>query len=98
VKLSPAAPDAGLSDDDADAAKGNLKYTAHGFDAELSLMFFNKDILHFKRFAKYVAAFWRIASSSACSASWRLRRAFSAASSFSRSEDESCCCCLLRQL
>ncbi|MDM8957638.1 hypothetical protein QU872_25940, partial [Escherichia coli] len=25
---------------------------------ELSLMFFNKDILHFRRFAKYVAAFW----------------------------------------
>ncbi len=25
-------------------------------------MFFNKDILHFRRFAKYVAAFWRIAS------------------------------------
>ncbi len=54
---------------------------------ELSLMFFNKDILHFRRFAKYVAAFWRIASSSSRSASWRLRRAISVDISSSRSED-----------
>ncbi|PAL29930.1 hypothetical protein CEJ54_21005 [Escherichia coli] len=59
-------------------------------------MFFNKDILHFRRFAKYVAAFWRIASSSACSASYRFRRAFSAASSRSRSDEVICCCSLLR--
>lgn len=38
------------------AAMGNLKHTAHGFDTELSLMFFDEDILHFRRFAKYVAA------------------------------------------
>ena len=31
-------------------------------------------MLHFRRFAQYVAAFWRIASSSSRSASWRLRR------------------------
>ncbi len=39
------------------------------------------------RFAKYVAAFWRIASSSSRSASWRLRRAISVDISSSRSED-----------
>lgn len=65
--------DAGLSDDDADAnvaaATGNLKYTAHGFDAELSLMFFDEDILYFRQFAKYVAVFWRMASSSSRSSS-----------------------------
>lgn len=38
------------------AATGNLKYTVHGFDTELSLMFFDEDMLHFRRFAKYVAA------------------------------------------
>ncbi len=54
---------------DVPAATGNLKYTAHGFDIELSLMFFDEDILHFRRFAKYVAAFWRMASSSSRSAS-----------------------------
>lgn len=54
---------------DVPAATGNLKYTAHGFDTELSLMFFDEDILHFRRFAKYVAAFWRMASSSSRSAS-----------------------------
>ncbi len=36
-----------LSDDDAvpnvPATTGNLKYTAHGFDTELSLMFFRED-------------------------------------------------------
>ena len=53
---------------DVPAATGNLKYTTHGFDTELSLMFFNKDILHFRRFAKYVAAFWRMARSSSRSA------------------------------
>ena len=54
---------------DVPATTGNLKYTAHGFDTELSLMFFDEDILHFRRFAKYVAAFWRMASSSSRSAS-----------------------------
>ncbi len=54
---------------DVPAATGNLKYTAHGFDIELSLMFFDEDILHFRRFAKYVAAFWRMASSSSRAAS-----------------------------
>lgn len=84
--------DAGLSDDDADARctspTGNLKYTAHGFDNELSLIFFDEDILHFRRFAKYVAAFWRMASSSSRSASWRFRQAISADISCSRSEEE----------
>ena len=69
------------------AAAGHPEHAAHCFDAELSLMFFNKDILHFRRFAKYVAAFWRIASSSSRSASWRLRRAISVDISSSRSED-----------
>lgn len=54
---------------DVPAATGNLKYTAHGFNNELSLMLFDEDILLFKRFAKYVAAFWRMASSSSRSAS-----------------------------
>lgn len=67
-------------------------------DTELSLMIFDKDILHFRRLAKYVAAFWIMASSSSRSASWRLRRAFSAVSSLSRSEDVACCCRLLRQV
>ena len=58
-------------------ASGNPKYTAHGFDAELSPIFFDKDIHHFRRFAKYVAVFWRMASSSSRSASCRLRRAIS---------------------
>ncbi|HBA7544041.1 TPA: hypothetical protein J1Y36_002891 [Escherichia coli] len=38
------------------AAADHPEYAAHCFDAELSLMFFNKDILHSRRFAKYVAA------------------------------------------
>ena len=50
------------------ATAGDPQYPAHGFDAELSPMIFDEDILHFRRFAKYVAAFWRMASSSACSA------------------------------
>ncbi len=82
---------------DIPAAAGNPKYTTHRFDAELCPMIFDGDILHFRRFAKYVAAFWRMASSSACSASCRLRRTFSAASSLSRSDELICCCCLLRQ-
>ncbi|BAI28748.1 hypothetical protein ECEPECA14_1078 [Escherichia coli EPECa14] len=60
---------------------------AHCLDVEHSLMFFNKDILHFRRFAKYVAAFWRMVSSSSRSASWRLRRATSVDISSSRSEE-----------
>ena len=50
-------------------ASGNPEHATHGFDAELSLMLFDEDILHLRRFAKSVAAFWRMASSSACSAS-----------------------------
>ena len=69
------------------AAAGDPQYPAHGFDSELSPMIFDEDILHFRRFAKYVAAFWRMASSSACSASWRLRRAISTDISCSRSEE-----------
>lgn len=38
------------------AAVSNPQHPAHGFDAELSLMLFDKEILHFRRFAKYVAA------------------------------------------
>lgn len=64
---------------DIPVAASNPKHTIHGFDAELSLMLFDEDILHFRRFAKYVAAFWRMASSSSRSASCRLRRAFSRA-------------------
>lgn len=37
-------------------ALGNPKHTTHGLDAEISLMNFDEDILHFRRFAKYVAA------------------------------------------
>ncbi len=46
--------DAGLSDDDADASRrtsqymGNLKHTAHGFDTELSLMFFGMKTYSFQ--------------------------------------------------
>lgn len=72
---------------------GPLEHTAHCFDAELRLLFFNKDILHFRRFAKYVAAFWRMASSSSRSASWRLRRAIPVDISSSHSEE-----CLLMLL
>lgn len=61
------------------AASGHLEYAAHGFDAELSLILFDEDILHFRRLAKYFAAYWRMASTSACSANCGLRRAFSAA-------------------
>jgi len=39
------------------AVTGNLKYPTHSFDAEFSLMFFDKDILLLRRFAKYVAVF-----------------------------------------
>ncbi|EBG1722143.1 hypothetical protein FHZ12_21670 [Salmonella enterica] len=39
---------------DAPAATGNLKYTAHGFDTELSLMVFDEDILHFRHLAKCI--------------------------------------------
>jgi hypothetical protein len=39
-------------------------------------MLINKDVLHFRLLAKYVAAFFTIANSSACSANWRFRRAF----------------------
>ncbi len=42
---------------DIPAAAGNPKYTTHRFDAELCPMIFDEDILHFRRFAKYVAAF-----------------------------------------
>ena len=61
--------------------------TAHCFDTELRLMFFNRDILHLRRFAKYVAAFWKMASSSSRSVSWRLRRAIPVDISSSRSEE-----------
>ena len=53
------------------ATAGHAQHHAHGFDAELCPMIFDKDILHFRRFAKYVAAFWRMASSSSRSANWR---------------------------
>lgn len=71
---------------------------AHRLNAEFSLMLLDKDILHFRRFAKYVAAYWRMASSSSRSANCLLRRAISAACSLSRSEDVAWLCCLLRQL
>jgi hypothetical protein len=77
---------------------GNLKHTTHRFDAELRLMLFDEDIIHFRRLAKYVAAFWRMVNSSSRSDSWRLSRAFSVASSLSRPDDVSCCCYLLRQV
>ncbi len=73
------------------ATAGHAQHPTHRFDTELCPIFFDEDILHFRRFAKYVAPFWRMASSPACSASWRFRRAFSAASSFSRSEEVFCC-------
>lgn len=70
----------------------------HGFDAEISPMIFDEDILHFRRFAKYVAVFWWMICSSSRSANCRLRRVFSAASSFSRAEEVTCCCYLMCQL
>jgi hypothetical protein len=39
------------------AATGDPQQPAHGFNAELSLMFFDEDILHFRLQAKYVAHF-----------------------------------------
>ncbi|TJG62462.1 hypothetical protein C9168_24945 (plasmid) [Escherichia coli] len=33
-------------------AAGHPEHMVHCFDAEIRLMFFNKDILHFRRFAK----------------------------------------------
>jgi hypothetical protein len=78
------------------AAAGNPQYATHGFDGELSPMLFNKDILHFRRFAKYVAAFWRMASSSSRSANWRLRRAISTDISCSSSEEQRALLILLR--
>jgi hypothetical protein len=41
------------------AITGNQKHTTQGFDAKLSLMIFDEDILHLRRFARYVAAFWK---------------------------------------
>lgn len=46
------------------AASGHPEDATHGFDAELSLMHFDEDILHFRRFAEYVAGFWRMACTS----------------------------------
>jgi len=43
---------------DIPASACNLKHTTHDFDTKLSPILFDKDILHFRRFAKYVAAFW----------------------------------------
>lgn len=43
------------------AVAGEPQHTTHGFNAEFDLVFIDKDILHFRRFAKYVAAFWRMA-------------------------------------
>lgn len=68
------------------AAAGHAQHTTHSFYAELCPMIFDEDILHFRRFAKYVAAFWRMASSSSRSASRRLRRAISTDCCCSRSE------------
>jgi len=73
---------------DIPAAADNPKHTTHRFDAELCLMIFDEDILHFRGFVKYVEAFWRMASSSSRSASCRLRRAISTDISCSRSEEE----------
>jgi len=44
------------------AATGNPQYPTHGLKAELSLILFDKELLHFRHFAKYIAAFWRMAS------------------------------------
>jgi len=82
---------------DIPAASDHAKDATHRLNAELSLMFFDEDILHFRRFAKYVAAFWRIAYSSSHFASWRLRLVFSAANTLSHADEVICCCCLLRQ-
>lgn len=41
---------------DIPTAAGDPQYPAHGFDIELCLIFFDKDILHVRRFAKSVAA------------------------------------------
>lgn len=56
---------------------GYSEYAVYCFDVEFSLMFFNKDIFYFRRFAKYVAVFWRIVSFLFRFVSWRLRRVIS---------------------
>jgi len=40
----------------------HMQHPAHSFDAELNLMLLDKDILHFRRIAVYVAIFGRIVS------------------------------------
>src|SRR5690606_10193006 len=68
-----------------EATTGHLKYSPHGRDSKIACILVHKHILHFRLLAKYVAAFFTMASSSACSASWRLRRAISPASCCSTS-------------
>lgn len=53
---------------------GNLQHTIHGFNAEFSPIFFDKEILHFRKFAIMSRPFWRMVISSACSSSCHLRR------------------------
>ncbi|RCB81622.1 hypothetical protein C6B35_15530, partial [Escherichia coli] len=45
------------------------------------------DILHFRRFAKYVAAFWRMPSPLSRSSSWLLKHAISMDISISHTEE-----------
>ncbi|MCX8958434.1 hypothetical protein EHW66_11035 [Erwinia psidii] len=79
-------PDAPTSDNDEDTRHtsgcGQPEVQDTWFNIERCPVFFDKDRLHFRRFAKYVAALWKMASSSSRSASWRLSRTFSAATHF----------------
>ncbi len=75
-----------------------LAAAAHGNYPKDAGVLLDEGVLHFWFLAKYAATFFSIASSSACSANWRLRRAFSTASCCS---DSPCFCCalvLLRQV
>ncbi|NIF23999.1 hypothetical protein F3J40_20710 [Pantoea sp. Acro-835] len=46
-----------------EAACHHAQCIAHGLNVEVSLMLIDKDILYFRRFAKYVAAIWGMADS-----------------------------------
>ena len=60
-----------------ESAARDALHTAHGGDLECAQMILHKCVLHFRLPAKYSVAFFTMANSSACSATWRLRRAFS---------------------
>ena len=80
------------------AAAGHPEHAAHCLMLNSALMFFNKDILHFRGFREVCRGLWRIASSSSRSASLCLRRAISVTSPVHVQKTSADFCCLLRQL